>query len=581
MCYVVAMYIERVPNRSSPPAILLREAYRENGKVKKRTILNLSKWPPALVEGLRTLLRGGVAVERLEDAFDVVRSLPHGHVAAVLGTLRRVGLDRVIGEAQSREHALVLAMVAARLLFPDSKLATARGLQSASLASSLAEQLGVEGVGEDELYAAMDWLLERQAGIEAKLAKRHLHDGALVLYDVTSTYFEGRTCPLAQLGHNRDGKKGKLQIVFGLLCTKEGCPVAVEVFSGNTGDPTTLSAQIQKVRERFGLTRVIWVADRGLLTQARLREELQPVEGLDWITALRAPQIQELVQSGSLQLTLFDERDLGEITDPSYPGERLIVCRNPFLAQERARKREELLAATQRELDKIVEATTRSRRPLRGKDQIGLRVGKVIGHYKVGKHFQVEITEEGLSYQRDEEGIRKEASLDGIYVVRTSVEAKELAAEEAVRAYKGLSEVERAFRSLKTVDLHVRPINHRLEKRVRAHVLICMLAYYVEWHMRQALAPMLFDEDDPQGAQAKRSSVVARAQRSDAAEAKAAQKRTQDHLPVHSFQTLLADLSTIAKQRIQPRIEGASTFEKLTLPTPVQKRALDLLRVRL
>ena len=581
MCYVVAMYIERVPNRSSPPAILLREAYRENGKVKKRTILNLSKWPPALVEGLRTLLRGGVAVERLEDAFDVVRSLPHGHVAAVLGTLRRVGLDRVIGEAQSREHALVLAMVAARLLFPDSKLATARGLQSASLASSLAEQLGVEGVGEDELYAAMDWLLERQAGIEAKLAKRHLHDGALVLYDVTSTYFEGRTCPLAQLGHNRDGKKGKLQIVFGLLCTKEGCPVAVEVFSGNTGDPTTLSAQIQKVRERFGLTRVIWVADRGLLTQARLREEFQPVEGLDWITALRAPQIQELVQSGSLQLTLFDERDLGEITDPSYPGERLIVCRNPFLAQERARKREELLAATQRELDKIVEATTRSRRPLRGKDQIGLRVGKVIGHYKVGKHFQVEITEQGLSYQRDEEGIRKEASLDGIYVVRTSVEAKELAAEEAVRAYKGLSEVERAFRSLKTVDLHVRPINHRLEKRVRAHVLICMLAYYVEWHMRQALAPMLFDEDDPQGAQAKRSSVVARAQRSDAAEAKAAQKRTQDHLPVHSFQTLLADLSTIAKQRIQPRIEGASTFEKLTLPTPVQKRALDLLRVRL
>lgn len=581
MCYQVAMYIERVPNRNSPPAILLREAYREDGKVKKRTLLNLSKWPATLVEGLRTLLRGGVAVERLEDAFDVVRSTPHGHVAAVLGTLRRVGLDRVIGGAGERHLPLVLAMIAARLLFPESKLATVRGLRQESLASSLGEELGVEEVDEDGLYAAMDWLQDRQADIEAKLAKRHFHDGALVLYDVSSTYFEGRTCPLAKLGHNRDGKKGKLQIVFGLLCTKEGCPVAVEVFAGNTGDPTTLSAQIAKVRERFGLTRVIWVADRGLLTEARPREELRPVQGLDWITALRAPQIQELVQAGSLQLTLFDERDLGEISDPKYPGERLIVCRNPFLAEERARKREDLLAATEKELDKIVQATQRARRPLRGKDQIGLRVGKVLGQYKVGKHFEIEIQEEGFSYQRDTEAIREEAALDGIYVVRTSVRAEDLTAEQAVRAYKGLSEVERAFRSLKSVDLHVRPIHHRLEKRVRAHVLLCMLAYYVEWHMRQALAPMLFDEDDPQDAEVKRTSVVARAQRSDAAQAKAAEKRTADGLPVHSFQSLLADLSTIAKQQIRPRLEGAACFQKVTLPTSVQKRALDLLSVRL
>lgn len=575
------MYIERVPNRTSPPAILLREAYREDGKVKKRTLLNLSKWPAALVDGLRTLLRGGVAVERLEDAFDVERSLPHGHVAAVLGTLRRVGLDRMIGAGHERNLRLVLAMIAARLLFPDSKLATARGLREESLASSLGAELGVEEADEDELYAAMDWLQDRQADIETQLARRHFHDGALVLYDVSSTYFEGRTCPLAKLGHNRDGKKGKLQIVFGLLCTKEGCPVAVEVFAGNTGDPTTLSAQISKVRERFGLTRVIWVADRGLLTEARLREELRPVEGLEWITALRAPQIQELVQGGSLQLTLFDERDLGEISNPRYPGERLIVCKNPFLAEERARKREDLLTATQRELDKIVKATQRPRRPLRGKDQIGLRVGKVLGQYKVGKHFEIEIQEEGFSYERDLEAIRAEAALDGLYVVRTSVGVDDLSAEQAVGAYKGLSEVERAFRSIKTVDLHVRPIHHRLETRVRAHVFLCMLAYYVEWHMRQALAPILFDEDDPKDAAAKRASIVGRARRSDAAQAKAAHKRTDDDLPVHSFQSLLTDLATIAKQQIRPRIEGAESFEKTTLPTPVQKRALELLSVRL
>lgn len=579
MC--VSMYIERIPNRNSPPAILLREAYREEGKVKKRTLANLSKWPAHLVEGLRILLRGGAAVADLAESFDVVRSRPHGHVAAVLGTLRRIGLDQVIGGAQSPEHAQVLALVAARILFPRSKLALARGLGDETQSSTLAEELGVEGADEDQLYAAMDWLLQRQAAIETKLAQRHLRDGALVLYDVSSTYFEGRTCPLARLGHNRDGKPGKLQIVFGLLCTPEGCPVAVEVFEGNTGDPSTLGAQVKKIRERFGLERVVWVGDRGLLTEARIREELEPLEGLDWITALRAPQIRELVGRGSLQLTLFDDRDLGEITDPEYPRERLIVCRNPFLAEERARKRRELLAATERELAKIAAATKREKRPLRGQDQIGLRVGKVVNRYKVAKHFVLEIEDADFRYARDEGKIAQEAALDGIYVVRTSVAEERLGAEATVGAYKGLSRVERAFRSLKSVDLKVRPIHHRLADRVKAHVFVCMLAYYVEWHMRQALAPILFDDEDPEGARAQRASVVAPAERSDSAQRKARTRRTADDLPVHSFQTLLEDLAMIVRDRVQPRLAGASAFDKVTLPTPVQARALQLLGVRL
>ena len=377
------MYIERVPNRNSPPAVLLRETYREGGKVKKRTLTNLSKWPEHVVEGLRILLKGGTAVANLEDAFDVVRSRPHGHAAVLVGMLRRLKVDQLIGGAKSREQALVLAMIAARILDPRSKLATARGLDEQTQWSSLGELLGVESAHADELYAAMDWLLERQPRMEANLAGRHLQNGSLVLYDTSSTYFEGRTCPLAKLGHNKDGKKGKLQIVFGLLCNAAGCPVAVEVFPGNTADPSTLRTQIEKIRQRFGLERVIWVGDRGLITQARIREELEPVAGLDWITALRAPQIQALVAGGSLQLSLFDERDLAEITDPDYPGERLIVCRNPLLAQERTRKRRELLEATERELDTIVQATLRPRRPLKGADQIGLRVGKVLGRFKM------------------------------------------------------------------------------------------------------------------------------------------------------------------------------------------------------
>ena len=575
------MYIERVPNRNSPPAVLLRETFREDGKVKKRTLVNLSKWPVAVVEGLRVLLKGGTAVAKLEDAFDVVRSRPHGHVAALVGMLRKLQVDRLIGGGASREQALVLALIAARILGPCSKLATARGLGEQTQWSSLGELLGVEDADEEALYAAMDWLIERQPRIEAKLAERHLQDGALVLYDTSSTYFEGRTCPLAKLGHSKDGKKGKLQIVFGLLCNSAGCPVAVEVFDGNTADPATLGTQIEKVRVRFGLERVIWVGDRGLITAARIREELAPIQGLDWITALRAPQIRELVTGGSLQLCLFDERDLAEISAPDYPGERLIVCRNPLLAQQRARKRTELLAATERELDKIVQATRRAKRPLRGADQIGLRVGKVLGRFKMAKHFTLEISEQGFAYAREEAGIAAEAALDGFYVIRTSVAAETLSAEDTVRAYKGLSVVERAFRSIKTVDLKIRPIHHHLAKRVKAHVFLCMLAYYVEWHMRQALAPMLFDDHDPAAGQAARDSEVAPAQRSPAAQRKANTKHTEDGLPVHSFQTLLADLATISRDRIQPRLAGAATFDKVTRPTPVQQRAFDLLGVRL
>jgi len=574
------MHVQTIPNRNSNPTILLRESYREGGKVKKRTLANLTKLPQQVIEGLRQLLKGGKVVENFNDAFDVERSLPHGHVAAVLATLTNLGLDRLIGSENTRLHALVLAMIVARIVDPRSKLATARGLDDDTAFSSLGELLGIHCADEDDLYAAMDWLLEQQPRIEAKLAEGHLKNGCLVLYDVTSTYFEGRSCPLAQMGYNRDKKKGKLQIVFGLLCTVEGCPVAVEVFAGNTGDPSTLEEQVRKVRERFGLEHIVLVGDRGMITQARIDEELRPA-GLDWITALRAPQIQALVQNGSIQLSMFDQVDLGEITTADYPGERLIVCRNPRLAADRARKRQELLTATERKLEEIVQATTRSKRPLRGQDKIGVRVGKVINRYKVGKHFDLEIKDNTFSYQRNEARIAEEAALDGIYVVRTSVAAKTLGAEETVAAYKGLSTVEQAFRSYKSVDLKVRPIHHHLADRVRSHVFLCMLAYYVEWHMRKALAPILFDDDDPQAAQAQRSSVVAPAKPSPSAVKKARRKRTADDLPVHSFQTLLQDLATIVKNRIKPRLPEVPAFEKVTLPTSVQQRALDLLKVRL
>lgn len=575
------MYIEIVPNRNSPPALLLREGWREGKKVRKRTLANLTKWPAGLVEGLRLLLRGGTAVPKFDEAFEVVRSRPHGHVAAVLGTLRRVALERLIAPQPSPQRSLVVAMVVARILDPRSKLATARGLGEETRWSTLGELLEAPSADEEALYAAMDWLVPRQPEIEAKLAKRHLEEGALVLYDVSSTYLEGHTCPLAHWGHSRDGKRDKLQIVFGLLCNREGCPVAVEVFKGNTGDPMTLASQLHKLKERFGLSRVVLVGDRGMITEARIREELKPVQGLDWVTALRAPTIRQLVEAGEIQLSLFDERDRAEIQSSEYPDERLIVCRNPFLAEERAQTREALLQATEHELDKIVAATGRTKRRLKGQDRIGLRVGKVLNRFKVGKHFILTITEESFSYQRDAVRIAEEAALDGIYVIRTSVSKEELDTEEIVRAYKDLTGVERAFRSYKTVDLKVRPIYHYLANRVRAHVFLCMLAYYIEWHMRKALAPLLFDDHDKASGQALRGSVVAPAEPSPKAQRKAQTKRTEEGLPVHSFQTLLADLATIIKNRIQPKIPGVEAFDQVTRPTPLQQQALDLLRVRL
>ncbi len=575
------MYIERVPNRNSPPAVLLRESHREGKKVRKRTIANLSKWPEHLVEGLRVLLRGGTAITDLGDAFDIIRSRPHGHVAAVLGTARRLDLPRWLSRHASRERDLVLAMLTARILDPRSKLATARALREETLAHTLGETLGLDDVEEDELYGALDWLLQRQGAVEHQLAKRHLKDGAVVLYDLTSTYFEGRACALAKRGYSRDGKRSTLQIVFGLLCDAEGCPVAIEVFEGNTADPGTVATQVHKLRERFGLERVVLVGDRGMLTEARLRENIRPCEGLDWITALRAPAIAKLLECGAIQLSLFDERDLVEITHPDYPGERLMVCRNPLLAEERRRKRTELLEATEVELEKVRAATTRASRPLRGQDKIALRVGKVLNRFKVAKHFVLDIAEEHFSFQRDAQRIAAETALDGLYVIRTSVPATVFDAEHTVRTYKSLSSVEQAFRSFKSVDLKVRPIFHHLADRVRAHVLLCMLAYYVEWHMRRALAPMLFDDDDRAGGEAKRVSIVAPAQISERARAKATSKRTEDDEPVHSFQTLLSDLATIVKNRIVPKLSGAQPLDQITRPTPLQQRALDLLKVHL
>src|SRR6202142_2649516 len=523
------MYVATVPNRKSPPAILLRESFRHDGKVRNRTLANLSHWPPAQVEALRSVLKGATSIgPPLPQAFDIVRSRPHGHVAAVLGTLHRLHLDRLIDPQASHERDLVVALIVARVLEPASKLATSRALHPDTLSSTLGELLHLDSPSEDELYQAMDWLLPQQSRIEQALAKRHLAEGALVLYDLTSTYFEGRHCPLAKLGHSRDGNQGKLQIVFGLMTNAEGCPVAVKVYAGNTADPKTVSDQVTKLRQRFGLQRVILVGDRGMITSARIREDLQPAPGIDWITALRAPAIKKLASAGLLQLSLFDSQDLAEIIHPDFPGERLIACYNPLLAEERARKRPELLAATEKELDKIAAAARRPKRALRGKHQIGLRVGKILNRYKMGKHFQIHIEEDSFSYQRKQANIEKEESLDGIYVIRTNIPAEVCSSEQAVRNYKSLSAVERAFRSLKTVDLHVRPIHHRQPDRVRAHIFLCMLAYHVEWHMRQDLAALLFDDDDKAAAEPLRTSVVAPAQRSAAAQQKAQSRRTSD-----------------------------------------------------
>ena len=570
------MYVTRVPNRGSPPAVLLRESYRQDGKVKTRTLANLSRWPEHKVETLQRALKGLPAAQDLTEAFEVTRSLPHGHVAAVLGSARQLGLEELIDSTPSRHRDLVTAMLIAAVIDPGSKLAFARGLRTATATSSLGAVLGVSACDEDDLYSAMDWVLKRKQAIEQALAARHLSNGTLVLYDVSSAAFEGRTCPLGAIGHARDGVKGRLQIVYGLLCSPAGAPIAIEVFDGNTGDPKTLSAQIEKLKTRFGLTRVALVGDRGMLTSARIRDELRPAH-LDWISALRAPQIKALVEADALQLSLFDTHDLVEITHPDYPGERLVCCHNPVLADERARKRDELLAATEKDLNKIAAATQRDKRPLHGKDKIALRVGKVINHYKMAKHFHLDISDEALTFSRNTEAIAAEVALDGIYALRTSLPEDTLNQHEVVLRYKSLADVERFFRTLNS-ELDVRPIRHRLADRVRAHLFLRMLSYYIVWHMKTALAPILFVDNDKPAAQAKRTNPVAAAHRSQAAITKACRKRAQDDYPVHSFTSLLADLATICANHIQPAADMPA-FTKITTPTALQRRAFELLDV--
>jgi hypothetical protein len=570
------MYIESVPNRGSPPAILLRESFREEGRVRKRTLANLSDWPGALVEGFRTLLKGGVAVA--EDGILIRRALPHGHAAAVLGTIRAIGLDRLLGKPSDKRLApLAIALIASRLVSPASKLATARDLAADTAGSSLGRLLGLGVVDEVELYRALDWLGARQAAIETALARGHLKDGALVLYDVSSSWLEGRCCELARFGYSRDGKKGKLQIVYGLLCAADGCPVAIEVFEGNTADPMTLGAQIDKLKARFGLSRVVLVGDRGMITSARIRDELVPA-GLDWITALRAPQIRALLDTGAFQLSLFDQRDLAEITAPEFPGERLVVCKNPLLAEERARKREDLLRATEAALAKLADQIGRGTGP-KGRDNIARAVGRIENRYKLAKHFDIAVAEDGFIFGRNPARIAQEARLDGFYVIRTSLEDKALAAADVVGAYKGLARVERAFRSLKTVDLHLRPIHHWLAPRVRAHVFLCMLACHVEWHMRERLKPMLFDDDDPTGAARERASIVAPAQPSPAALRKRASKVSADGGPIHSFHSLLRDLATCTLNEVSTTLNHAYSFTLVANPTPIQAQAFALLVV--
>jgi len=567
----VPMYIERVPNRTSRPAVLLREGWREGNSIRKRTIANLTNWPEEKTEALRRLLKGEPMVAA-DEVFVIERSIPHGHVEAVLGTIKRLGLDTIIASKRCRERDLVIAMIAERLIRPCSKLATTRFWHT----TTLADELSVSDADEDDLYEAMDWLLARQGRIEKKLAARHLSEGSLVLYDVTSSYYEGRTCPLARLGHNRDHKKGKLIIVYGLFTDEAGRAVAVEVYPGNTGDPSTVPDQVEKLRKRFGLCRVVLVGDRGMLTQTQI-DKIKDYPGLGWISALRSHAIRKLVNGGSLQMSLFDEKNLAEIYSPEFSDERLVACYNPLLAEQRREKRKKLLAATEKGLEKIAkEVARRTKTPL-DKAEIGKKVGKVINRYKVGKHFAVMIEDGAFSFFRKQESIRRESELDGIYVIRTSESSERISAEDTVRSYKRLEQVESAIRCMKGIDLLVRPIHHRTEDHVRAHIFLCMLAYYVEYHMRKALAPLLFDDEELDEWR-KRRNPVKPAKPSASAKRKKTARLTPDGLEIHSFQTLLAELATRSRNRC--RITSDPTgpkFYQLSEPTPLQKWAFRLL----
>jgi hypothetical protein len=578
------MHIATIPNRMARPSYLLRETYREDGKVKNRTLANLSKLPVERIETLRAALRGDPLAPIGENGFEIRRSLPHGHVLAALTTARRIGLEDLLPRrAPQRRRDLALALIVARLLDPAAKLATARMLDSATANHSLGEMLSLGSVTAREIYTTLDWLGSEQNFIENQLARRHLRNGALVLYDVTSTYLEGRCCPLARHGYSRDSRGDRAQLVIGLLCAADGCPVAVEVFEGNTADPATVASQITKLKQRFRLRHVVMVGDRGMLTAARIEQALRPA-GLDWITALRGPAIRQLAaEGGPLQLSLFDTRDMAEISSPDYPGERLVVCKNPLLAEERRRKRDELLALTEADLLKIQARVTREKNPLRGAGEIGKAVGAVLNKRKMAKHFEQTITDASFDFARKAEAIAEEARFDGFYVLRTSLPAEQIDTAGTVRAYKSLAQVERAFRCMKTVDLELRPVFHWTAPRVRAHVLLCMLAYYLEWHMRQPLAPMLFDDHDRAAAEAARTSPVAKAKVSKAAQRKPSTQRVDagdgETQPVHSFRTLLADLGTLTRNTVC--FGGQKMLTVQATATPVQRRALNLLGVEL
>jgi transposase len=567
------MYIDEVPNRNSPPAILLRECWREGKRVRKRTLANMTRWPRPVVDAIRRVLKDERLVS-VDELFSIERSLPHGHVEAVLAMMRRLGVDSLLASRRCRERDLVVAMIAERILHPCSKLATTRLWHT----TTLAEQLAVADANVDELYAALDWLLARQKRIEKKLATRHLRDGDQALYDVSSSYYEGRTCVLAVHGHDRDGKKGLPIIVYGVMTDADGRPIAVDVYPGNTGDPTTVPDQVDKLRCEFGLSRVVLVGDRGMLTQTQINN-LKQYPQLGWISALRTGSIRKLAAAGTIQMSLFDQQNLAEIESPEFPGERLVVCFNPQLAEERRRKRDELLAATEKELDRIArEVKRRTHKPL-GENEIGVKVGRVVNRFKVAKHFSLTIEDGHFEWVRNEETIATEAALDGIYVIRTSEPSERLSAEDTVRSYKNLSHIERAFRTLKGVDLRVRPIRHRTEDHVRAHIFLCLLAYYVEWHMRKAWAPLLF-EDEELDDNRKTRDPVAPAQPSASAKKKKHRRKTNDEFPVHSFETLLDELATRCQNRCRARTApSAETIEVTTDPTPIQSRAFELLQL--
>jgi len=570
------MYIDVVPNRNSPPAVLLRKSYREDGKVKKKTIANLSGCPPEVIDQLRRLLKGAVAIDP-NDVFTIESSAAHGHVEAVLGTIKHIGLDSVIGSTPCRERSLVLAMIAGQLIHPSSKIGSTRLWPT----TTLVDELGVSDADEHELYSAMDWLLAKKDRIEKKLAGKHLGEGAHALYDISSSYYEGSTCPLAQFGHNRDGKKGKKIIVYGVMTSAEGCPVAVQVYPGNTKDSTTVPDQADKLRGRFGLDRVVLVGDRGMITQVQV-DHLTAYPGIGWITAMGHQAIKKIAGEGSLQLSLFDKDNIAEMTSPGYPGQRLIACYNPLVAEKRRKSRQALLQATEQNLDKIVrEAARRTKKKLTG-EEIGIKAGKVIGKHKMQKHFELTIEGGTLSYQRNQASIKSESELDGIYVVRTSEPNQRLSSRQVVRSYKNLSHVERLFRTLKGVEVFVRPIRHRLEDRVKAHIFICMLAYYVQWHMRKALAPLLYDDEVLEQAKHERD-PVAPAAPSEGAKKKKHTGKTDDGLMVQSFDTLMANLGSRTRNRCRfktDRADQKTVIYRLTDLTPLQKKAYDLLNIR-